>query len=293
MDLERKMAPIIGLIRYSQKITFGQSDKDVFEKTYFEYRYKIFTDVTLKSFQNQTDPNFILFVLHSETMPQQYKKLFEQLEAENRFLQNIFVADTAESFSEALNDSKKYVRFDNGVAVTFRVDNDDAVQNNFIETLKRFVDTRYIGFCVNFPTLQIVQRIAHDKFMLEERYYPSNSIGLANITSAENFTTVIQIAEHDQVNTNNPLVLLPKTSSSGLQTINGENAVNDINPHRATIMDSKSMYVYLKSKLFSEMNLDCLQIMELKEESKFEKLQRWSNLMIPPIFAKLVEIRNR
>ena len=60
-------APIIGFIRYSQKINFV-SNRDVFEPEYFEYRFKIFKEVTLKSFQQQKNNNFVLLLLHSENL---------------------------------------------------------------------------------------------------------------------------------------------------------------------------------------------------------------------------------
>jgi len=284
-----KKASVIGFVRYSQRIVFANRNRDIFEKEYFEYRFKIFCEVTLKSFQTQTDQNFILLVFHSESMPDHYKKQFEELEAANPFLHNVFVSDTAESFTAALKDSQKYALFNNGVAVTFRIDNDDAVQNDFIHRLSSYTRPEFVGFSINAPTLFILRRISAASYILEERYYPSNSIGLAHVTSDENFKSVLEFPQHHLMNDENCLILLPGNLTGGLQTINGENAINDINIGRAKIYDFRSLKAYLTKKLFTEMNLECLQPIELKGETKIEKIKRYIHLFVPPVVGKIIE----
>lgn len=283
-----KTAPIIGLIRYSQKITFGSETRDVFEPKYFEYRFKIFTEVTLKSFQQQSDSNFALLILHSETMPAKYKEKFLQLENDNQFLYNIFVEDNVESFNQAIKNSVNYISFTDDAALTFRIDNDDAVQKNFIENLRNFIKKEFIGFTINIPNVFIVKRISNENYIVEERNYPSNSIGLAYVTG-ENYKTILEVAQHHLINDNNALILLPRNKSSVLMTINGENEINSINDPETSTFTEKRLEEFLKENKYDNFNLKCLKILNDKKRKSMKDI---INLFTPPILKVLAfEIR--
>ena len=61
------MAPILGFVYYSIRTGFrGKKFSDFFQPKYFDYRLDIFQNVTLKSFQDQSDKDFNVFLLHSE-----------------------------------------------------------------------------------------------------------------------------------------------------------------------------------------------------------------------------------
>ena len=290
-----KKAPIIGFIRYSQKIKFDnhKKERDVFEPIYFEYRYDIFKNVTLKSFQQQTDNNFVLLLLHSENMPVQYKERFIELEKENLFLYNVFVQDTQESFNEAILDSNKYVRYENSTALTFRIDNDDAVQNDFIEKLNGFLKNDFVGFSVSIPLMHIVKRIANQLYMLQESYFPANAIGLAYVTSSEKYKTVLNLGDHDLVNDENAMILLAKSASGGLQTINGENEINEIDTTKAMILNKVELDNYLVQRKIEHLDLDCLRIYEEKINLSKYSLKKNIRLFLPSTFiTTLQKIKN-
>lgn len=273
--------PIVGLVRYSQKITFQGGDKDVFESSYFEYRYKIFMDVTLKSFEDQSNKNFLLVIIHSETMPQKYKDRFVNLEVKYPFLKNYFLQDTAESLKNLLLQTKNLIDFRNRSGLTFRIDNDDAVPTNFIENLCLFLNPPFVGSCINLPNILIVKRVQTDKYLIERRYFPSNSMGLAYVTSENNFKTILDINEHHIVNENNNLILLPKSSGIPLQTINGENAINAINDDASVTFTEKHLQEFLKVNNYDTINLKCLKILTSKKRNSIKTI---INLLTPPIF---------
>ena len=274
-------APIIGFVRYSQKIKFAnrQKEKDVFEPNYFEYRFTIFKEITLKSFQQQTNSNFVLLLLHSENMPSHYKERFYELEKENPFLYNVFVEDTQEYFDKAISDSVECVSFENNVAVTFRIDNDDAVQNNYIEKLHDFLNADFVGYTVSIPIMNIIKRISNNIYMIQEVYYPANAIGLAYVTNKEHYKTVLNLGDHDLVNDSNGMILLAKCTSGGLQTINGENEINSIDKKRAVSFAKEDLDEHLEVRQMNNLNLDCLRI--YPEEKKIVEIL---DLFVPPIF---------
>lgn len=281
-------APIIGFVRYSQKIKFGKKEKDVFEAEYFEYRFNIFKKITLKSFQQQTNSNFVLLILHSENMPSHYKERFLELENENPFLYNVFVEDTWESFNEAISKSIDYVSFENDIAVTFRIDNDDAVQNNFIEKLGFFLKKDFVGFSLSVPLIYIIKRVSNQLYMLQERYYPANSIGLAYVTEREQYKTVLNMGEHNLINDISSLILFEKSENGGLQTINGENELNSIDNTRAITLNKEELENYLLKRKMEHLDLECLHIYEEKNLTSKYSFRRFINLCTPPIYSLVI-----
>ena len=279
-------ASIIGFVRYSQKITFSNPNKarDVFEPTYFEYRFAIFKEVTLKSFQQQTNTDFILLLLHSENMPSHYKERFLELEKTNLFLYNVFVKDTQESFDEAIVNSVNYLSFDKNVAITFRVDNDDAVQNNYIEKLYDFLKDDFIDFTISCPTMNIVKRISSELYMVEDSYFPANAVGLAYITSTHQFKTIFQLGNHHVINDHNKMIVMAKCDNGGLMTINGENELNSIDKSKAITLNKKDLDNYLMERRMNSIDLDCLKIYP----NKFETLE-FLELFVPPIFNRILK----
>lgn len=282
MNEINKNTPIIGFVRYSQKIKFGNSkiEKNVFEPEYFEYRYKIFMDVTLKSFEDQSNKDFLLMIIHSESMPQKYKERFVNLELKYSFLKNYFLQDTAESLQNLMLETKKFIDFKNSCGLTFRIDNDDAVPTNFIENLSPFLNPAFVGSCINLPNILIVKRAQTDKYLVERRYFPSNSMGLAYVTSENNFKTIFDINQHHLVNENNNLILLPKYSGMPIQTINGENAMNSINDSASTTFTEKKLQEFLEDHNYDKINLKCLKILKGKNRNLVKTI---ISLFIPPI----------
>ncbi len=282
MNKEVNKAPIVGFIRYSQKVKFGnqKTERDMFEPEYFEYRFNIFKSVTLKSFQQQTNQNFVILLLHSESMPYHYKQKFMELENENTFLYNIFLKDNQDSFDEAIINSADYVAFKENIAVTFRIDNDDAVQNDFVEKLSVLLKSDFVGYAVSIPMLYIVKRIGVESYLLQEFYFPANAIGLAHITSKDQYKTIFNLGDHDLINNKNALILFESYTNGGLMTINGENAINTMDETKAKIYNKTDLYHYLKEKKIENINLECLRIFEKENSISFKKIQK---LFIPPI----------
>jgi hypothetical protein len=104
-----------------------------------------------------------------------------------------------------------------------------------------------VGFSISIPKQYIVKRITEDDYLLQENYYPANSIGLAYVTNKENYKTVLELGQHHLTNENTPMVLLENSNNGGLMTINGENAINTMDDTKA-ILYEKELYKYLEQK---------------------------------------------
>jgi len=252
-------APIIGFIRYSCRASFTRDD--FFRPKYLDYRLDIFKNVTLKSFQEQTDKDFNILLLHSENLPQKYKEIFKNMEENNSFLHNIYIPDSeleGRDYINAVEGSIEYINFHNDVAINFRIDNDDAVPGDFIARLKGFLKPEFTDYVISFPNISIVQRIKKNKLLRQEKYFPSNSIGLAYVTGKNNYQTIMTLGDHGKVNQKHPMVLLP--GRGGIQTINGKNIMNSLYWGPAAAYDFASLGAFLKENGYSEFDFKCLHI---------------------------------
>ena len=142
--------------------------------------------------------------------------------------------------------------------ITFRVDNDDAVQSTFIETLRRYGDMGYDDHVLTMPNILIVKRQTPDQYKVEKRHYPCNSIGLAYVSSRSKFRTIFDLGHHANVNTTTPVIVLPD-GYGGVQTINGENAVNDISRKHSVLWSVKELNEHLLAHNLPSMDMTCLR----------------------------------
>ena len=251
--------PIVGFIRYSCRASFARSD--FFHSEYLDYRLGIFKDVTLKSFQEQTDTDFVIFLLHSESLPQKYKDIFQELERNNAFLRAIYIPDSeleGDAYRSAVEGSKKHVKPLNGMSINFRIDNDDAVHSDFIARLKYFLKPVFYDNIISFPNISIVQRTGENKYLVQERYFPSNSIGLAYVTNIDNYKTIMTLGDHGKVNQKHNMVCL--SGKGGLQTINGSNVMNSLYLGQVSALNKASLGIFLKENGYSDIDFRCLNV---------------------------------
>ena len=250
---------VIGFIRYSCRASFTRSD--FFRPEYLDYRLNIFRNITLKSFQEQTDRGFNILLLHSENLPQKYKDIFCDIEKNNPFLHNIYIPDSeleGKDYIDAVERSIEYVNFCNDVSINFRIDNDDAVPRDFISRLKYFLKPEFIDYAISMPHISIIQRSHKNKFLKQEKYFPSNSIGLAYVTGKNDYKTIMTLGDHGKVNKNHPMVLLP--GSGGIQTINGKNIMNSLYSGYVPSFDKDTLRVFLENNNYSDHDFSCLNI---------------------------------
>jgi hypothetical protein len=252
-------APIVGFIRYSCRASFTRDD--FFQPKYLDYRLNIFKNVTLKSFQEQTDKEFNILLLHSVNLPQKYKEIFKELENNNTFLHNIYIPDSeleGKDYINVVESSVDYADFRDDVSINFRIDNDDAVPCDYITRLKKFLKLEFTDYVISFPNISIIQRTHKNKFLKQEKYFPSNSIGLAYVTNKNDYKTIMTLGDHGKVNEKHPMVLLP--GRGGIQTINGKNIMNSLYLAPVSAFNFDSLKVFLKENGYSDFDFKCLNI---------------------------------
>ncbi len=125
--------------------------------------------------------------------------------------------------------------------------------------------------------------------MLQEDYYPANSIGLAYVTKKLDYKTVFNIGDHDLVNNINELILLSKFENGGLQTINGENEINSMDVTKAITLNKEELDTYLLKRKVEYLDLECLHIYKEKNLITKYSFRRLVNLFTPPIFNLILQ----
>jgi len=252
-------APIAGFIRYSCRASFTRDN--FFRPEYLDYRLNIFRNVTLKSFQEQTDKDFNILLLHSENLPEKYKDIFKRMEEDNSFLHNIYIPDSeieGKDYVNAVEGSVDYVEFVNDMSINFRIDNDDALPRDYIKRLKEFLRPEFSGFVISFPNVSIIQRNKANNFLRQEKYFPSNSIGLAYVTAKDQYKTIMTLGDHGKINQKHPMILLP--GRGGIQTINGKNIMNALYLGYVSSLDGNAIKTFLKENGYSDFDFTCLNI---------------------------------
>lgn len=134
---------ILGFLRFS---FFGPSDTKLdysdrqaaFERLYsprrMETRFQLFEHMVLPGFRAQTDPDFKLVVLSSAVMPEGYRTRLTQLCASLPQIELVFAE------GESIGPEVGRYTLNPAVAgqglLQFRCDDDDAISQNFIATLR-------------------------------------------------------------------------------------------------------------------------------------------------------------
>ena len=223
----------IGMIRYAIPNVFKDrsNSRDVaslYEEPYFSDRFNIFRNVTLESFNQQTNKNFKLLIYHTNSIPDDKKILFNELEKQYPFIQNLYIENGEMYIPEELKED---------INLTFRIDNDDGIAVDFIEKLEAIKTNYTEDLIISIPHIYKIGRCDKETYNVMQLDYPSNSIGLAYLTNAEK--TIMDLGNHYDLVSRFKSKLLD--GNGGLQIINGYNVANSFEnragKNKSTIKD--------------------------------------------------------
>ena len=250
---------IIGMIRYAIPNSFMNTNNSrsliqLYEEPYFSDRFNIFQNITLPSFTQQTNKNFVLCVYHTNLIPSDKKVLFNKLEKQYPFLRNIYTENKI-----YLPDDLKQSQM-----LTFRIDNDDGIALDFIEKLQQIKNTvgnKTSNFAISIPHMRKIARIDSFLYQTLETDFISNSMGLAYL--GNDGRTVMNLGNHTKIAYSTPM--LQVAGNGGLQVINGYNVANEFkkvyqNQSDITILNQKDMQNLLIKNGYAKMDLSCLPI---------------------------------
>ncbi|QNL92853.1 glycosyltransferase [Lactococcus lactis] len=103
------------------------------DDNYLKYRFSLFEKYTVPSIKNQTNKNFIWIVLFSTETPKKFKNKIANIETEFPNFRPIFI-ENSEELQAILLDI--FDRERTGTLITSRLDNDDALAFNYVQTVQ-------------------------------------------------------------------------------------------------------------------------------------------------------------
>ena len=251
---------IIGIIRYAipNAFTDRNNSRDVvqlYEEPYFSDRFNIFKNITLKTFENQTNKDFVLLVYHTNLIPNDKKELFDAIEQECSFVKNVYVKDPVLLIPDDLQNER---------LLTFRIDNDDGISSDFIDKLSGIQNSNQINVAITIPHIHKICRISDNEYKLVALDYVSNSMGLAYLSNENK--TVMDLGDHSAVYKKFNTIRL--NGNGGLQTINDYNVANKFN-HNADknrsdeqILSYQEAQEFLIKEGYGKLELSCLPIIK-------------------------------
>lgn len=208
------------MVRYSVEAAFNkdrpESVRDVFADPYFTERFNMFSGITLPSFEQQTNKNFVLLVYHSYKMPTEKIALFSNIEKKFPFVHNIYVKGGRLDVPKELKSKRM---------LSFRIDNDDGMPLDFVERLQNSAELQgknSDNFAITIPHMRKVCRIGENEYQTLDCDFIANSMGLAYLGS--DGRSVMDLGNHRLFPYNAPTLFV--SGNGGLQIINGTNVAN-------------------------------------------------------------------
>jgi hypothetical protein len=199
--------PIIGHIRFSFYGTTDtrlRPDEDgaalaqLYDETRMARRFYLFEKLTIPSLLAQTDQNFLLVVMSSDVMPEPYKERLREVMA--------CFPDAIVDFSESRQGGEAFHPYmvaslgleTDGVAVHFRIDDDDALANTYIARLRRLSQKLRPGTHITFPTGILLfptkRGVADGRSMIVKVFL--TAAGLAIVSNRRFLKSPFQMSHH-------------------------------------------------------------------------------------------------
>lgn len=130
-------------VRYRFQKLYGNVPKGKYlwlDEDYLKRRFELFEKYTVSSFAGQTDPDFRWIVLFHKDTPKQFiERINDYKDRLPQFEPWYLDDDGSERFADVLTDEFNKDYGDTGVA-SVRVDNDDVVHSEFVETIRKSLD---------------------------------------------------------------------------------------------------------------------------------------------------------
>ncbi|MDV2857238.1 glycosyltransferase [Oceanimonas sp. CAM02] len=187
-----------------------------------DYRLGLFKKLTLPSLQKFNemvinDPDEVEFkvvVNASSMLPEDHKEKLIEVQKDNSFLSVVFSSEEDANIKKVtLKTMKKLHRGDDVLYLTMRMDDDDALSDDFYSNLKRFARKDFSGFGVSFPD-GYIGYVGDGGELIGFRNYnkPKIAIGLAYINFVDKgarrkFRSVYCFGAHGRFDFKAPVVI--------------------------------------------------------------------------------------
>lgn len=230
------MTAVIGLVRFSYVAENDTSYETTRNRPYEERlrvihdpkrmqrRFELFEAICLPSLAAQPAELFQAVLLTSEVLPQPWADRLRELVAPHPNIHAVFAPP--KSTDTAMSEAVQAVRPAEGMKITFRLDDDDAISVDYAEKAEAYRQERYDGHCLSFLRGAGLCKL-YGRVRLWDREKPFVSAGLGLINRAEAFETIHDCGSHNRVSARFP-TLIDSSFHAYLQSTHG---VNDSHGH--------------------------------------------------------------
>jgi len=223
---------IFVLIRYSVLSRKSPQRWTLSHQNDFEgYRAKLFDEKRLSLheylFENVTIPsldaavarapiNVTALVLTADTLPEPYRGKLEEIAAHRDWMTILPATETDPylgMFEEAIRDNMLASGAADILYATVRLDDDDALSNDFLENLGRHIIPENAGHAVSFPAGYKMYFEGNQPVSLGRHHYPKNAQGLTFLGKFDRKNpntktkTIFSFGKHSNIDEKIPLIL--------------------------------------------------------------------------------------
>lgn len=217
MVLKRQVR-VVGLIRFSmlfglhpfekgRDLAFPDLVKLIMSEARLQARFKLFQTVCLPSLDAQQSDDFKVLLISSRSMPRSWQERLRDLVAGRDYLDVVF-ADADSTFADEID---KFVadRLKAGPVASFRLDDDDALASDYIESLAAHLSRGNVGSMVSFSRGYLLKIGGPGQTCkLIEVHIPKLSAGMAMISRSGAFRNVYKTGtKHNKVDLKWPVIL--------------------------------------------------------------------------------------
>lgn len=175
------------------RLTIDQTEEDykniLFDKNRLDFKFNVFEKMTLSSIMNQTSNNYTWLIYTSIYLPDEYKTELINLVKSNKNIKIIYV----NTFKEFFDDINKQIIHDEYTTIRLD-DDDDGLNNRFIETLNNYNYNDMKNKILSFPKGK--------KFKVDNNIIFGNNIKYLNIAlglTAFNMN-IYKCGDHTKIN---------------------------------------------------------------------------------------------
>lgn len=191
---------------------------------WLDERFELFFNYCLPSVINQKNQNFTWIVLFDSKTPSQYKSVIDKISADYKNFRALFIDDMKlvqfslkQFISKVLNDKDDFI-------ITTRLDNDDSIHYNFIETIQKLaikkadtvIDLRR-GYQLNVS----------NNYFEYRKYYNSFNPFISVIESTASFNTIHCGKTHRQWMNSRSIIVYDETPL-WIEVIHNRNKYNSV-----------------------------------------------------------------
>lgn len=201
--------------------SYEEYKKLLFDPERMELHEELFESMTFPSLINNLSnaPSDVLLkaiIITSASLPQNNRKFLESICAGTPELDILYVDENKRFGEEVKRHIKKCLQRSacpQGLCATVRLDDDDALSDNFIVQLNDYLNPKFTNFCVSFGLGYHAHHFGHSMALFSECYYPKSPQGITYISEYDLNNkkvigdTILSLGSHGKVDLKKPTVL--------------------------------------------------------------------------------------